>query len=55
MDFKDYNYIIPVILLVIFSFVVSIFLINYFKIDINDNSGLAKLSQMAIYEKNNKE
>ena len=50
MVYKDYNYIIPVILLIIFSFISSIFLINYLKIDINDNSGLVKLNKVAVYE-----
>lgn len=50
MVYKDYNYIIAVILLIIFSFISSIFLINYLKIDINDNSGLVKLNKVAVYE-----
>ena len=50
MNFKNYEYIIPVVLIIVISFVGSIFLINYFKIDINDNSGLVKLKKMAIYE-----
>ena len=49
-DFKDYKYVIPIILIIVFCFIVSIFLINYFKIDVNDNSGLVKLNRVAVYE-----
>ena len=49
-DFKDYKYVVPIILIIVFCFIVSIFLINYFKIDVNDNSGLVKLNRVAVYE-----
>tara|TARA_B100001093_G_scaffold67638_1_gene57711 strand:- start:1667 stop:1984 length:318 start_codon:yes stop_codon:yes gene_type:complete len=51
MDFKNYKYVIPIILIIVVSFLLSVFLINYFKIDINDNSGLIKLNKVAIYER----
>ena len=54
-DFKDYKYVIPIILIIVFCFIVSIFLINYFKIDVNDNSGLVKLNKVAVYEGLNNE
>tara|TARA_Y100000816_G_scaffold203575_1_gene149975 strand:+ start:42 stop:263 length:222 start_codon:yes stop_codon:yes gene_type:complete len=53
MNYSNYKYVFLVALIIIFCFIASIILINYFKIDINDNSSLITLNKAAVYEGNN--
>ena len=52
MNYSNYKYVFLVALIIIFCFIVSIILINYFKIDINDNSSLITVNKAAVYEGN---
>ena len=52
MNYSNYKYVFLVALIIIFCFIASIILINYFKIDINDNSSLITLNKAAVYEGN---
>ncbi len=53
MDYSNYKYVFLVVLIIIFCFITSIILINYFNIDINNNSSLITLNKSAVYESNN--
>ena len=52
MNYSNYKYVFLVALIIIFCFITSIILINYFKIDINDNSSLITVNKAAVYEGN---
>ena len=52
MNYSNYKYVFLVALIIIFCFIASIILINYFKIDINDNSSLITVNKAAVYEGN---
>ena len=50
MVFKTLSSLLPMIALIIVAIVISIIMLNYFNINMEDNNGFISLNRHAVYE-----